>query len=328
MPHVHHVLNGDAMADRFVASGLVGDFLVWREALIDGPVAVDMSRPSIGSARAVWLASEMGVPTEVYFEDFKRREQTLAALAQEAGPTLELVLWFERDLFCEIHLLDLLGRTSVGRLAGAKVSVVHPESLTIDPQALADAFELRRPCTADERELARLAWRAWADSDARAFDTFPSAPEGPRGLELREGPWINELIHGMQIDRRRLFADARRLTELEAKVLELLRERGEAMSPIAIFHAIHDDPGLRWLGFGDLQVFVRLRWMAERDLLELGEPIPIEGEALRRPIVRASARGLAVLDGRGPAWGRPRGWVGGARCADWQRQGDQLVPWD
>jgi hypothetical protein len=273
-----HVLNGDAMAEAFAAAGIPGELLIWREALIDGPLAPDMSTSAIRDARADWLEREHGVPSDEYRRYFEQRARPLADLGDRSD--VELVLWFERDLFCELHLLDLLGRSAARPW---QVAVVHPPTLALPPESLRELFEHRRPCSTSEREQARVAWRALAE-DPVEFQTIAG-----------ESPWLAELLAGMQHDFVGCIPDARGLTRFDVVVLERLG--AESRSPAELFATVREHEGTRGLGLGDLQVWGRLTKLIERGLIHASEPLPRADReaAIDRPTLRASDEGLALL---------------------------------
>jgi hypothetical protein len=274
-----HVINGDAMAEEFAGAGLPGEVVVWREAAIDGPLAADMSTPAIRDARAEWMERELGVPAEEYRREFDRRERALADLAD--GREVELVLWFERDLFCEFHLLDLLGRPADRPWT---VAVVHPPSLVLASAALAELFDRRRVCSTSERQQARAAWRALVSDDPHEFQALGS-----------DSIWLAELLAGMQHDRRSCLPDARGLTRLDVVVLERLGS--ESCSPAELFRTVREHADTRGLGLGDSQVWVRLARLVERGLIHASEPLPRADRetAIDRPSLRASDEAIALL---------------------------------
>ncbi|MFV8755229.1 hypothetical protein ACNOYE_32165 [Nannocystaceae bacterium ST9] len=304
-----HVLNGDAMTETFAAAGIPGELVIWREAAIDGPLAADMSSPALREARAAWFERDLGVAADEYRRDFDRREQALAELV--GRPEVELILWFERDLFCELHLLDLLGRAA-GR--AWQVAVVHPPSLAIDAAALRAHFDRRHSCSASELDQARAAWRALVGEDPREFQAFGS-----------DSAWLAALLDDMRRDLRGCFADARGLTQFDAAVLGLLASGPS--SPIAVFRELREHADTRGLGLGDLQVWQRLGALIERGLIHADEPLPrADRDApIDRPSLRASEAGLAALAGEVSARASLRGRVGAASLASWQREGDRLV---
>ena len=98
-----HVLNGDATQPEFYKSHIDGDVVIWREVLVEGPVAADIRSTSFWNNRGMFLeAAYGGDPT--YAEVFLSQLQLLDNL----NDIEEVVLWFEFDLFCQINMLGCL----------------------------------------------------------------------------------------------------------------------------------------------------------------------------------------------------------------------------
>lgn len=302
-----HVLPGDALLDAHVAAGLAGERLVWREAAIDGPLALDMGSPALRDARARYFATELGVSPELYQRDFDEREAGLRRAASHD----EVVLWFERDLFCELHLLDLLARLAG---TGPRVSLVHPPRLDADADLRA-CHATRHRCSDDELACAPAAWAALVATDPRPF------------LAMRvDAPWLDALLLAMQADQLGRFADRRGLSRFDALVLTELEDGPR--SPLELFACVRAHEHTRGLGLGDLQVWLRLRELAARELIHLAHPLPhasAEPLPLGEPSVSLRELGRATLHARSHARDSLRGLVGGATLAAWIREGEALV---
>lgn len=93
-----HILNGDALRDRFPES-LGGRTLVARECMVDGDVS-GSTLVQVSQSREEFLLDVYGVPIQDY------RDLSLAEFKKiQAIPNgEEVVLWFEDDLFCQVNL--------------------------------------------------------------------------------------------------------------------------------------------------------------------------------------------------------------------------------
>lgn len=93
-----HILNGDALADRFPDS-VEGERIVARECLCDGTLT-ERDGPEFWQTRSLFLESAYGIPTAEYMActpgEFAR--------ITDALPPVEWNLWFEDDLFCQVNL--------------------------------------------------------------------------------------------------------------------------------------------------------------------------------------------------------------------------------
>jgi Domain of unknown function (DUF1835) len=163
-----HVHNGDSSADILRRSGLAGEHLVWREALIAGPTPADASAEEWRELRARHLADAYGAD----FEECRRALATQEESLEKFGEHEEVVLWFEHDLFCQtllIYLLDWFARRELG---ATKLSLVCAGEFLgqMTPEQMASLFESRREVGAAELSLGAEAWRAYSSPDPRAIE--------------------------------------------------------------------------------------------------------------------------------------------------------------
>jgi hypothetical protein len=190
---VLHLLNGDATAAVFPDS-LPGERAVWRDILMEGPAGAD------AETRAVWLAPRLGVTADAYARGW-RDGQAMLAHAKDHD---EVVLWFERDLFCATNLWFVLDR-----LDAARVSLVFPEVDddirglgALDSRRLAALFERRRPLGPADIADARALWRAYAAPEPTALTRLePALPFAKAAIRLHCGRFpsvahgVNEVEH-------------------------------------------------------------------------------------------------------------------------------------
>src|SRR5205085_6229539 len=101
-----HILNGDAARPELEGSGIGGDVLVFREAMACGPCPAGAGRDAFLDARAGHLAEAYGENMLRARRELGRMEARLDAI----GASDEVLLWFEEDLFCQVHLWYLLDR--------------------------------------------------------------------------------------------------------------------------------------------------------------------------------------------------------------------------
>lgn len=98
-----HILNGDSLAEIFPAS-IPGDRIIFREALIDGPVNPTADQ-ELWQVRADFLSK--GYPNSSNFNYY--RQSYLEILKIKSIPSgSKIYLWFEEDLFCQVNLWFIL----------------------------------------------------------------------------------------------------------------------------------------------------------------------------------------------------------------------------
>ena len=100
-----HVLNGDALTDRFNALGLEGKIIITREALISGSLEgnnlVDFYR-----ARANYLVGPGPSDLQQYYAYSVAEFDKICT----AGKGDRFFLWFGYDLFCLVNMLFIISR--------------------------------------------------------------------------------------------------------------------------------------------------------------------------------------------------------------------------
>ena len=138
-----HVLNSDATLRVFQRACLPGDVLVWRDILVEGPAAP----PAV---RAPYLAERLGIDAQ---ENVAGRQEEAAALEGSADHD-EVVLWFERDLFCAVNLWFLLDWSAARDGAAPPLSLVFPDEVpgvgdfrglgTLEPERLPSSSRAAR----------------------------------------------------------------------------------------------------------------------------------------------------------------------------------------
>jgi hypothetical protein len=233
MPSMLHVVNGDATASRLEPAALPGDVLVWRDILVEGPVAGGLEIDALAAWRAPWLARRLGIAEDAY---------VAAGAAQAAGLARvcrydEVVLWFEQDLFCAANLGFLAAWLERARPA-AHIRLIFPESAlgTSESTTLAGLFAHRRRF--DHAAVAATWWRGFCAPDPREFAAIPpSAPffERARTLHLARLPDI-----------------ATGLGAVEAAVLHALGAGPQSFA--SLFRGMTNDARMRGLGMGDVQL--------------------------------------------------------------------------
>src|SRR6185436_8655477 len=115
-----HIHNGDASAGTAQKSSIPGEHLAWREALVCGPAPGGLSSDEFRSVRARHLSEAYGADIEKCDLELRAQEESLAGFEDHE----EVVLWFEHDLFCHIHLIYLLNWFAQRELGKTKLSLI------------------------------------------------------------------------------------------------------------------------------------------------------------------------------------------------------------
>ena len=295
-----HIHNGDMVAMLVPRAGVPGEHLSFRESLVSGPV---VPGPDWIETRARALAAGHQVDLLRVRTDLVEQEQALAAAPSQG----EVVLWFEHDLYCLVHLIYLLDR-----FADARVSLVWcPKPLTENEERdIYLLFESRAAATPSMIAAAREVWRAYTSDDAVSLN---------RWIE-RDTPDFPFLRDGLKLHASRFPSTRNGLGTIEQRALELIA--GGAADFLTLFPQV--DPAPPRFGFGDTEVRRHLRQMATCAV----PLITISGEAPKEMLAITPA-GENVLRGEvdDVAINDPDRWLGGAHLTKenlWRWDGTRL----
>lgn len=164
---IYQVLPGDAQVEEFRKTGIDGEVVVFREALLTGPLDGDIFG-SFWDSRAAFILTEYGEDPFEY-QDKVANEIVKIADADEGD---EVNLWFEFELFCSVNLwfcCELLRGTT------AQVFRVGPTILEQDDiwdgfgkmnaDDLAACFADRHAMSTNDIELGSELFRAYREGD-------------------------------------------------------------------------------------------------------------------------------------------------------------------
>jgi len=262
-----HVVNGDAALALLKQSPVEGDFLVWKDMLMEGPLSAN-GGPIDLKARGDFLHAKYGADPKRYRSDMKA---LFAALDKAARGKGEVVLWFEEDFFCQIHLIYLLAHLPAGLRRKGRVSIICPDKPLgarlpgAFPRLLANRLPLQAPLI----NLAAKVWKAYAANSTAGWEDFLAWAKSGDGF----APWP-ALRQGLRAHLGRLPTAHGGPNALEAALLRPL-----ASGPLDFAHyarRVWSEPMVKPLGLGDMQI--------ARYALDLSEsPEPLIAVAGTRP---------------------------------------------
>ena len=166
-----HVTNGSIAVSRLHDVGLPGEFLPWDDVLHEGPVRAGLSDDDLRHERAAFLAISWG-DVESIERSLRVRDETLALAAAQDG---EIVLWFEHDLYDQLHvmqLLDRLARMDTARRAGVSAILADDYLTGQSDEQLRAWFDGRRPVESRRWQAAQAAWAAFGAPLPSTIDGF------------------------------------------------------------------------------------------------------------------------------------------------------------
>ena len=209
-PPLLHVTNGESAGNTLRQTTLGGAVLPWQDVLHEGPVPA-LPRRELLRTRARFLAECGWGRQPALLASFERRDRQLLEALRDG---LEVVLWFEHDLYDQLQLLDALalahteeaapelivvgsfpGRPSfagLGELSASELETLWPSRARATPAALEAATSawaaVRAP---DPTTLAECATRETAELPflvpalRRLLEELPAPGDGLSGTERR-----------------------------------------------------------------------------------------------------------------------------------------------
>lgn len=332
-----HLVNGDTVAAHLKLVRPEDDILVWREMLTDGPLSAKLPREELLRLRSGYFEKELGVPADKFLKFGQEQQRRL----EQADRFDEVILWFEHDLFDRTILLYLLHTLAGLTIRHAKLMLIETDRFPgVEPfhgmgqlsaEQLASLWPQRRSVTAEELEIGRLGWEAYASDDPRGIAAWLSRYDAVMPLTAA----------ALRYHLGRFPSAANGLGRVEQLTLELVAAGTDR--PIELF-ARFSASELAY-GVGDLQFWRDVGRLLEGDApllcLTAAAPTAVPGYApLRLPRfeespapLRATKLGLTeagrqVLRGERdglPAMGQER-WLGGVRLPAGQES--QVWRWD
>ncbi len=197
------------------------------------------------------LSDAYGLRVEDCEKELREQQEALARFYDHD----EVVLWFEHDLFCQIHLIYLLNWFAQSELGKTKLSLICIDEFPgindfrglgqLNEAQLVSLFPQRREINLAQLNLGSKAWQAYSSSDPSQIESLLA--EDTAALPFLKSALFKHLARFPSV-RNGLGQDARLCLELVAD--------GQAEFK-ALFPAFGKREPL--YGFGDAQVFLELK---------------------------------------------------------------------
>jgi hypothetical protein len=210
---IHQLVSGDALSERLSAIPIVGEIIVCREALVDGPIDFpDLN--SFWNARAAFVELAYDAPKNSYRESVR---DELAKLAAIDGSD-EVNLWFGDDLFCQVNLWFCLSLLKSNNCA---VYRVFPDGIDFGAESddgLLKASANRLRMRESDRSTACELWDAFRSRDhqrlldlsrieSSAFRRFDETILAAVEIDVRPQRTIRELQNVFGDDFESIFRE-------------------------------------------------------------------------------------------------------------------------
>lgn len=145
-----HILNGDCLAEKF-PKNLEGESIIWREALIDGPV----SDNNFFENRKKFIKENYDSESnydELVVKEFRKMQD----LPEDSA----VFFWFEDDLFCQVNFWFLISSLNLGKINIFRVFPKDTEKgfAESDENDLLKLFHSAKEINDTERKLISNLW--------------------------------------------------------------------------------------------------------------------------------------------------------------------------
>lgn len=163
-----HITNGDSVLHLWKKAGLLGTHLAWRDVLHEGPVPAGLPLAELSRLRADYLASRGYGNAIKLHHDFEKRD----TLIRRANEFEEIVLWFEHDLYDQLHVLQILAVLQEEGLGAGAVQIIQSENYLgmLSADEIMSLYPKRRFFTSVMSEGAAGAWRRFtSDSPEQLY---------------------------------------------------------------------------------------------------------------------------------------------------------------
>ncbi|MFN0159056.1 MAG: hypothetical protein ACKVRP_13415 [Bacteroidota bacterium] len=248
-----HILNGDAAAELVRHSDVGGVVVPWRESLMTGPTPEGLPLTQWIDIRTKHLSEAYEADPDHCRYDLQRQIESLHSFIDHE----EVILWFDRDLFCQVNLWYLLHWFSTRKHESVRLSIVglekHPDLHlqsgigSLDSKSMRAFFDQRTPLTDAHLALGSRAWIAYCSPDPmtleRAVDFNTSALPFVKDVLLRHLERFPSTRNG--------------LGRIENRILELLSTGCVSFNEVYEGISNNDTDGL-----GDYQCWAELKRLA------------------------------------------------------------------
>lgn len=293
-----HIHNGDSAANVAKQSALPGEHFAFREALISGPTPADFKDNDWRLVRARHLSEAYGVDLKQTLNDLSQQQEKLATFREHE----EVVLWFEHDLFCQLHLIYLLNWFRQQQIGDKKLSLVCIAEFPgrenfrglgeLTSQEFASLFPSRQPVTSIQLELGTAAWQAYGSPDPTNIEILLRS-------DTSALPFLNPALHA---HLERFPATTNGLGRIENCALEFIHDGASKFTDLFLSFG-NKEP---LYGLGDSQFWLALRRLSvgraplltvesvnDKDL----ETRPLTPEVVRNAAFQLTQSGESTLNG-------------------------------
>jgi hypothetical protein len=153
------ITNGDAAGELLRRAIAGAEVLPWRDVLHEGPVPGGLPLDVLSRLRADYLATRGYGNAIKLHRDFEKRD----GLIKRAHEFEEIVLWFEHDLYDQLHLLQILAVLAESGIGAGAVQIIQSDQYLgmLSADEIMSLYPKRRFLTSAMADAAARAWTAF-----------------------------------------------------------------------------------------------------------------------------------------------------------------------
>lgn len=234
-----HILNGDALKDRF-PSEIPGKVYVMRECMVDGPVKPTADQ-DLFTLRSDFLHSSYQIDPSEYLSQTVHEINRISAI----GASTDINLWFEEDLFCQVNFWYTISVLQANQHKNT-LFFVPPKSdfpysfANMHPFDLISAYHHRIPIRDEEQEALGTLWTAYQNRDLDQMHNIA-------GIYHLKFPFLTSAVEAFEASLPTADSPGRP-TEV---ILDIIRKYETTDFGTVFKHFCREVP---IYGYGDLQV--------------------------------------------------------------------------
>lgn len=241
-----HITNGDGFTEVLKTLNISGDIITWREMLCEGKTTHEVGSESFWRQRYEYLNRAYKVTKDTFINRTLKEYRNLCNQKSQE----DIVLWFNKDLFCQINMIAVLSWIKKNR-ANANIyligSAVEKDSVTaplssMDKTALEKLYREKLLLNKDDIEFGDYVWQLYCEN----------SPIRIQSAIKQNNSQLQYLNNVIQTHLHRFPSLKNGLNELENKMLSKALHQ-DIKTKDQLVEAMLQDPG--YYGYGDIQYF-------------------------------------------------------------------------
>lgn len=241
-----HITNGDGFTEVLKTLDISGDIITWREMLCEGKTTHEVGSETFWRQRYEYLNRAYKVTKDTFINRTLKEYRNLCNQKSQE----DIVLWFNKDLFCQINMIAVLSWIKKNRananiyLIGSEVekNAISPHLSTMDKTELEKLYQEKLLLNKDDIEFGDYMWQLYCEN----------SPIRIQSAIKQNNSQLQYLSSVIQTHLHRFPSLKNGLNELENKMLnKALYQNIETKDQLV--EAMLRDPG--YYGYGDIQYY-------------------------------------------------------------------------